>query len=184
MARWAAVRSLDAMIHTRGGDGSRGRVRRSAARRRTMSMIDSGTQTTVVEVTKEHHHTMPYVIQRPNGGYRTPPGSAALYSSDLRHAQIWTIKAVAVNECTADEHLVPVVCPPPTPSERPRPPLTAEHIRWMRSMLCESTREFGRRFRVSKRTVEDWEQGRRSPNKWVSAPILHTYRRLEQGRLQ
>ncbi len=128
---------------------------------------------------------MPYVIQRPDGAYRTPPGNAERYSPELRHAQIWTIKAVAEYECiTEDETVVYIAHTTSTPRGRPRRPLTAEHIRWMRDVLRESTQEFGRRFRVSKRTVEDWEQGRRSPNKWVRAPILHTYRELEQGWLR
>ena len=81
---------------------------------------------------------MPYVIQRPDGAYRTPPGNAERYSPGLRHAQIWTIKAIAEYECTtADETVVHIARTTSTPSGRPRRPLTAEHIQWMRDELRE-----------------------------------------------
>ncbi len=55
----------------------------------------------------------------------------------------------------------------------------AEHIRWMRHQLCESTREFGKRWGVSHRTVESWEQGTRHPNRWIIPRMLSLYRALE-----
>ena len=60
---------------------------------------------------------------------------------------------------------------------------TAEHIRWMRYMLRDSTKEFGQRWRVSGRAVEKWEQGSRRPNRWIRPRLVRMYRALEDGDL-
>ena len=60
---------------------------------------------------------------------------------------------------------------------------TAELARWMRYMLRENTREFGRRWSVSGRAVEKWEQGSRRPNRWILPRLLRMYRALENGDL-
>ncbi len=53
---------------------------------------------------------------------------------------------------------------------------TPAHLRWLRHDLCESTREFASRWRVSHRTVEHWEQGDRHPNKYLVPKLLKMYR--------
>jgi len=50
----------------------------------------------------------------------------------------------------------------------------AEEIRALRGRLQETTGDFGARWLVSGRTVEDWEQGRRKP----SAFVLDAIRKL------
>lgn len=54
------------------------------------------------------------------------------------------------------------------------PPLQidAETIRATREMLDVSREVFARRLRVSTRTLENWEQGRASPNSQAAALIL------------
>jgi len=54
--------------------------------------------------------------------------------------------------------------------------MTAEMIRDLRAALEETTTAFGARFSVSRRTVEDWEQGRHTPHKLVLRLLdtLHT----------
>jgi DNA-binding transcriptional regulator YiaG len=44
---------------------------------------------------------------------------------------------------------------------------TPQKIQAARQRLGENTRVFAARFNVSSRTVEDWEQGRFPPNRWV-----------------
>jgi DNA-binding transcriptional regulator YiaG len=41
---------------------------------------------------------------------------------------------------------------------------TAEEVRALRAALKEDTATFAARWLCSRRTVEDWEQGRRRPN--------------------
>jgi len=41
--------------------------------------------------------------------------------------------------------------------------MDANKIRRLRAALEETTTEFGARFMASRRTVEDWEQGRHTP---------------------
>lgn len=40
----------------------------------------------------------------------------------------------------------------------------AEEVRALRASLKEDTTSFGARWLASRRTIEDWEQGRRKPN--------------------
>lgn len=56
---------------------------------------------------------------------------------------------------------------------------TPAHIRWLRLQLCENTTEFAKRWSVSYRTVQDWEQGRRHPNRWLVPRMLTLYRACE-----
>jgi DNA-binding transcriptional regulator YiaG len=55
---------------------------------------------------------------------------------------------------------------------------TPETIQTLRKRLGESTIEFGARFSRSGRSIEDWEQGRRSPDALCSSLI----RRLARER--
>jgi DNA-binding transcriptional regulator YiaG len=43
----------------------------------------------------------------------------------------------------------------------------ADEVRALRAALGEDTASFGARFRRSRRTVENWEQGRREPDAFV-----------------
>ena len=50
--------------------------------------------------------------------------------------------------------------------------LTPERIKGIRTSLDESTVDFGQRFFRSGRTVEDWEQGRRTPDPIIIAALV------------
>jgi DNA-binding transcriptional regulator YiaG len=47
----------------------------------------------------------------------------------------------------------------------------AEEVRALRAALGENTATFGKRWLKSGRTVENWEQGRKSPDPFVLAAI-------------
>jgi DNA-binding transcriptional regulator YiaG len=49
--------------------------------------------------------------------------------------------------------------------------VTPKQIRKLRRALKEDTRTFGARFSRSSRTIEDWEQGRRQPDKLVRSML-------------
>src|SRR5678815_1905910 len=53
-----------------------------------------------------------------------------------------------------------------------RTAVTAKRIKAIRQRLGESTQTFAQRFARSRRTVEDWEQGRRRPDKFVLQALL------------
>jgi DNA-binding transcriptional regulator YiaG len=57
--------------------------------------------------------------------------------------------------------------PPTTPDEL----ALVQRIRALRARLGETTAAFGARFHRSRRTVEDWEQGRKMPDPLVVALI-------------
>ena len=50
------------------------------------------------------------------------------------------------------------------------PSLTPERVRAIRKSVAKSPREFAKRFGIPARTLEGWEQGRRSPD--VTASVL------------
>lgn len=54
----------------------------------------------------------------------------------------------------------------------PLPPIPPELVRSTREALNVSQAVFARRLRVSKRTLENWEQGRAKPNDQAAALIL------------
>lgn len=54
----------------------------------------------------------------------------------------------------------------------PLPVMTAELVRSTREAMNVSQAVFARRLRVSKRTLENWEQGRTKPNDQATALIL------------
>lgn len=56
--------------------------------------------------------------------------------------------------------------------------MTTTQIRDLRKLLGESTRDFGARFARGHRIVEDWEQGRRTPDPFV----LREMQKLAQKR--
>lgn len=49
--------------------------------------------------------------------------------------------------------------------------MTPTHIRTLRRLLGESTETFGARVGRSARTIENWEQGRRTPSKIAAAAL-------------
>lgn len=53
----------------------------------------------------------------------------------------------------------------------------AKLIRALRADLQEDTEAFGRRWQKSKRTVENWEQGRRVPDAFVLERMRQQARR-------
>lgn len=55
---------------------------------------------------------------------------------------------------------------------KPLPMMTAELVRSTREAMNVSQAVFARRLRVSKRTLENWEQGRTKPNDQATALIL------------
>lgn len=56
---------------------------------------------------------------------------------------------------------------------------TPAHLRWLRHALCESTREFAKRWQVSHRSVEKWEDGTRHPSRYIIPRMLKLYRACE-----
>lgn len=58
----------------------------------------------------------------------------------------------------------------------------AEEIRGLRAALAENTADFGARFRRSRRTVEDWEQGRVRPDAFVLDAIRALAKRTKPGK--
>jgi DNA-binding transcriptional regulator YiaG len=50
--------------------------------------------------------------------------------------------------------------------------MTPERIKTIRVAAGENTTEFGSRWMRSGRTVEDWEQGRRSPDPMILAALV------------
>ena len=61
---------------------------------------------------------------------------------------------------------------------------TRQQVRRVRRALGESTAEFGARFARSGRTVEDWEQGRRQPDKLVRKLLDRLERQLARQLLR
>ena len=54
--------------------------------------------------------------------------------------------------------------------------MTGKQIQRLRHSLGENTEQFGKRFNVSRRTVEDWEQERTRPNKWIQPMIAELHK--------
>ena len=58
--------------------------------------------------------------------------------------------------------------------------MTGRQFQKLRQSLGENTAKFGKRFNVSGRTVEDWEQDRCQPNKWVLPQIKELANQVKQ----
>jgi DNA-binding transcriptional regulator YiaG len=58
----------------------------------------------------------------------------------------------------------------------------AEEVRALRATLKEDTATFGARWLCSRRTVEDWEQGRRRPSALALDGIRKLAARRKKGR--
>jgi DNA-binding transcriptional regulator YiaG len=59
--------------------------------------------------------------------------------------------------------------------------VTGKQIQRLRRSLGESAAEFGKRFGVSGRTIESWENDRYRPNRWV-LPLIVELQKTRQRR--